>query len=271
MNDDFESKVYGKHTMKRRAFVTTAAAATLAAAAPRFAPLDYGRSFLSGVAEFNRVRFWVESRTRVIDDGTGLHQDYLQCAACKSEDTFAKQNLFYKDNYDFTPVFGPEFGLIFRRRAAATPNYREVKESGAMWGGQKMALREARVKELRTTAEIRKATHAALPLIARTEIANSDTGLRAIIEFPVKTMNIEDPKDLYQVDTGPVAFPDLSRRGGNVAETISLAFVAFNAPHFADFILEAETPLPKVPDAHVMHYSRIFSFPAVNRLYAQQL
>lgn len=255
--------------MKRRVFVKTAAAATtLVAAAPPFAPLDYGRSFLSGVAEFNRVRFWVESRTRVIDDRTGRHEDYLQCGACKSEDTFAKANLFYKDNYDFTPVFGPESGVIFRRRSAATPNYREVKETEAMWGGQKFALREAKAVELKTTAEIRRATHGALPLIARTEIANKETGLRAILEFPVKTMNIHDPKDLYQVDTGPVAFPDLSRRGGPVAETISLAFVAFNAPHFADFILEADTP---VGGARVMHYSRISSFPAVNRLFAQQI
>ena len=36
--------------------------------------------------------------------------------------------------------------------------------------------------------------------------------MSAILEYPVKTMNIHDGRDLYQVGTGPVAFPDLTRR-----------------------------------------------------------
>jgi len=256
--------------MRRRAFVQAAAAAAVPAA-PAFAAVDYGRSFLSGVAEFNRVRFWIESRTRIVDERTGGHEDYFQCGACKSEDTFARQNLFLPDNYDFTPIFGPRHGVIFRRKATATANYREVRPAGGMWGGQKFTLREARTTELRTVAEIRRATHAGLPIIARTEIANADSGLRAILEFPVKTMNIHDPKNLYQVDTGPVAFPDLTRRRDNAAESLSLAFVAFNAPDFADFVIETETVLPGAESARVMHYSRILSLPAVNRLYAQQI
>ena len=33
--------------------------------------LDYGLSFISGRAEENRVRFWIESRTRIFDSATG--------------------------------------------------------------------------------------------------------------------------------------------------------------------------------------------------------
>ena len=53
------------------------------------APLDYGRSFLLGKAPSNEVRFWVESRTRLIDEQTGDVEDYLQVGSCKSENTFA--------------------------------------------------------------------------------------------------------------------------------------------------------------------------------------
>jgi hypothetical protein len=60
-------------------------------------PLDYGRSFICHLADFNSVRFWVESRTRVFEKKT---VDFYQCASCKSEDTFASKNLFYEDNYD---------------------------------------------------------------------------------------------------------------------------------------------------------------------------
>lgn len=261
--------------MTRRKFVshstTTAAGAavSLAAAAPSavLTPLDYGLSFLSGVAEWNRVRFWVESRTRVVDTRTGKHEDYLQCASCKSEDTFAAKDLFLADNYDFLPIFGPEYGLIFRRKASATPSYRDVRASNKMWDGQTLRLRPAKsARLLDSTAAIRKATHDGLPLVSQTEFANEATGLRAIIEYPVKTMNIHDAKDLYQVDTGPVAFPDLSRRWDRLADSISLAFVAFNAPGFADFVIEAETVTPN--GARVEHYSKRATVTGVNRLFA---
>ena len=52
-------------------------------------PLDYGRSFLIGKAPENEVRFWVESRPRIIDEKSGQCEDYVQVGSCKSEATFA--------------------------------------------------------------------------------------------------------------------------------------------------------------------------------------
>ena len=240
------------------------------AAAPTLTPLDYGRSFLSGVAEWNRVRFWVESRTRIVDTRTGAQEDFLQCASCKSEDTFAAKDLFLADNYDFLPIFGPTHGVIFRRKAAASApgRYRDVRPSDKMWDGQTMRLRVAKgAKLLTTTAAIRRATHAGQPLVAQTEFASESTGLRAIVEYPVKTMNIHDTKDLYQVDTGPVAFPDLARRWERLADSLSLAFAAFNAPGFTDFVLETETPIAGGA-ARVEHYSKRVTVNGVNRVFA---
>ena len=104
--------------------------------------------------------------------------------------------------------------------------------------------------------------------MAQTEIWNDDTGLRAVIECPVKTMNINDERDIYQVDTGPVAWPDLSKRYERTIEAIAPAFVAFNTPHFADFVIEAPTPaLDRGRQVGmVYHYSKIVSLPAKNSL-----
>src|SRR5688572_7576436 len=89
--------------------------------------IEYGRSFLVCRWPHNQVRFWIESRTRFIDEDRGVVEDYYQCASCKSEDTFAKKDLFQADNYDFLPIFGPELGVIFRRRAWLNPNYKSIK------------------------------------------------------------------------------------------------------------------------------------------------
>lgn len=243
----------------------------LAASPAPMDPIDYGRSFLQGKWSENRVRFWIESRTRIIDPERATPIDYYQCASCKSENTFAPKDLFHKDNYDFLPIFGPDDGVTFRRKAWLNPNYRQVRKATQMWEGQTYKIvRPRTVRLLRSNRDIREATHAGLPIVAQTEISDPRTRLRAIIEFPVKTMNIHDTKDLYQVDTGPIALPDLSKRYAQPAESLRLAFVAFNAPASADFVMEEPTPLTEAGRevARVFHYSRLETLPAANRLFA---
>ena len=63
-------------------------------------------------------------------------------------------------------------------------------------------------------------------------MSDEKTGLRAVIECPTKTMNIEPKRRLYQVDTGPVAYPDLSKLYDPPIDCLRLAFVAFNADCF---------------------------------------
>ncbi|HUW60804.1 MAG TPA: hypothetical protein VMZ06_07325 [Candidatus Bathyarchaeia archaeon] len=247
---------------------TTAAAAAEKQAMP---PLDYGLSFLCCTAKFNSVRFWVESRTRIIDDNNGSLVDFHQCASCKSENTFGKKDLFYADNYDFLPIWGGGKWLIFRRTLGLNKSYRKVSGPEEVWGVPELNLREApKAVVIDTWEAIRDATAAAIPIVSQTEIANPETRLRAIIECPVKTINISHEKKMFQVDTGPIGFPDLSRRTDPLIDCLRLAFVAFNAPGFADFIAEQEAQVPCDGGgaAEVYHYTKPFSLPTKNRLLA---
>ena len=234
-------------------------------------PLDYGLSFICNTAPFNAVRFWIESRTRIIDERAKTWTDYYQCGSCKSENTFAERDLFQKNNYDFLPILGRDVWLIFRRPAGLSEIYRKVARVEDVWGKPVLKLREARkVTVLDTWEKIRDATAAAIPIVTQTEFANPETGLRTIIECPTKTMNVSVEKKLYQVDTGPVAFPDLSKRYEPEIDCLSLAFVAFNAESFADFIIEQPTPVSEndAVKCEVYHYSSPFSLPAKNRILA---
>ncbi len=237
-------------------------------------PIDYGLSFIHGTVPENRVRFWVESRTRIIDEETGVTEDFYQCASCKGEETFAESDLLKsrENSYDFLPIFGPVYSVVFRRFAFAPPDtdYRQIAPSDSWWGGVIYRLKEAQpIHLLDTNEKIRKATHADLPLILQTEIRNEQTKMRAIIEHPVKTMNIHDDRNLYQTDTGPITFPDLSKRYDRMVDCISLAYEAVNVPHFADFLLEARTPVmvDGKPVCEVYHYSEPVTLAAKNTLY----
>jgi hypothetical protein len=140
-----------------------------------------------------------------------------------------------------------------------------------MWGKLVLRLREpAVVTELDTWEKVRDATAAGIPIVTQTELHNAETGLRAIIECPCKTMNISQPKRMYQVDTGPVALPDLTRRYDPQIESLSLAFIAFNAPDIAYFVTDSPTPITIAGKevASIHHYSKLSNFPAKNRLLA---
>ena len=229
-------------------------------------PLDYGCSYVCFTGPANAVRFWIESRTRIIDR-RGRTEDYYQCGACKSEHTWTTENpgrfLFSDDNHDFTAVFGPEYSVIFRRKAYLSDQYRRVVLSStefAAFGRPIYRTQEAlRSRVLASNTAIREAAHAGLPLLSRTELANQESGLRAIVECPVKTLNINDQRDLYQVDTEPVAWPDLALGSARLADTIALAFVAFNCPTSADFIVESPTTIVEGgrETGKVHHYSRM--------------
>jgi hypothetical protein len=230
--------------------------------------LDYGRSFVCGTASFNNVRFWVESRT-VLFDGDRRHE-FLQFGSCKSENTFGEKDLFYADNYDFLPILGDDgHWLIFRRRNRLTTDYRMIKKE--VWGPANPKLKFGRkVRVLDSFDAIRDATAAGLPLVSRTELADEQAGLRAIIEAPVKTINIQPERSLYQIDTGPLGLPDLGRRYEPPVDCLRLAFVAFNAPHFADFVIEQPTPIAEDGQerAWMFHYANPISLPAKNSLLA---
>jgi hypothetical protein len=212
--------------------------------------LDFGRSFICHKGESaasNAVRFWVESRTALFDDKNRQKHVFYQCGSCKSEHTFAAKD--------------------FRRKAHLNPNYRSIAKVEAVWGVPLLKLHAADpVVELDTWDKIRAATDAGLPLVTQTEITDDKTGLRAVIECPTKTMNIEAKRRLYQVDTGPVAYPDLSQPYDPPIACLRLAFLAFNAPDFADFVVEQPTPVlhegKEVCKIH--HYSAPFSVKARN-------
>jgi hypothetical protein len=109
-----------------------------------------------------------------------------------------------------------------------------------------------------------------MPMVSQTELSDPNTGLRAIIECPIKTMNISHDKKMYQVDTGPVVFADLSQRFPDPIDSLSLAFIAFNVPEFADFVIEQPTPVVEdgVEKCTTLHYSTPISRPARNVLLA---
>ncbi len=99
---------------------------------------------------------------------------------------------------------------------------------------------------------IYEATISNKALVSRTEY--SDGGYDICIEHPVKTMNVTDRERVFQTDTGPIILPNFEREVERPIEYFELAFSAFNAPDWAEFAINAPTPLND--EISVNHYSQ---------------
>ena len=229
--------------------------------------LDYGRSFICNTSTANAVRFWVESRTILYDDRRE-QTGHLSVRVLQERAYVCRGELAAEDNYDFMPIYGGEDMLILRRHA----DVRDVPT---------IAQGEGRVGRTEYAAALWHGRHGAQDVRANPRRhgdryaaggpdrnVNKETGLRCLMEYPIKTMNISIDNRIWQVDTGPIAFPDLTKRFEPPVDSVRLAFAVFNAPHFCDFVIEQPTPVLRDEQevCQVYHYSNPISFPAKNRV-----
>ena len=229
-------------------------------------PTDYGRSFVTTAGGAgNQPVFWIESRCRISDPATGEVRDYFQCGSCKSENTFATHDLFHEKNYDFLPVFSDRETIIFRRGLPVRANFQQIVPDSP-WGKVTPLVRTAKMRVLNTPDEIVSAIEAAVPIISQTELRDEQTGRTAIIECPIKTMNMSSPQRIYQADTGPVILPDLTLPPDQWSAGLRLAFIAFNEPTWADFLVDE--PTQAADGVQVHHFSRRLHFATKNVLLA---
>ena len=90
---------------------------------------------------------------------------------------------------------------------------------------------------LETNGQIMDGTLENRSLVGRTEIRAAAYGIRALMEYPLKTMNVLRKPMRYQVDTGPLNVPDLGSTEAMQVERFDITHVVYNRPDKGEFIL----------------------------------
>ncbi len=219
--------------------------------------LDYGRSFVTFVTpgQKNNARLQIESQCTISSTDSGERWDYFFYASCKSEDTFAKRDLFYVDNYDFCGLFSAEEYAIFRTHATHVDGYREQGLWRDRFEDVQWFLVHSEARALATGRDVVGASLAGEPLVGLVEWTHGPYEIR--LEFPIKTMNANDIDWVWQVDTGPVPFPDFSLDVGLHIERLAPAYIAYNAAHFADFVVQAPMDVNGIEVTHYIQRTSI--------------
>jgi len=81
-------------------------------------------------------------------------------------------------------------------------------------------------------------------------------------------MNVNDIRRAYQVDTGPILLPDFTSPKARMVERFVLAFVAYNRPDEAWFVIQEPTAVADGRPEKVSAYSRVVAVKARNSVLA---
>jgi len=239
---------------------------------------DFPNSYLTFTVPdgSNTARIQLDARCTVTDSEAGASEEFFLITPCKSEHMYVDTTLFQNPNFDFCGVWSHTH-FILLRTFASHQSGRPIKEreSGPhapRFGEVKIDLNMLQqTKQLHTGKEIVKATLDNQALVARTYLQCGKGGRTALLEYPVKTMNVAVGSVQFQVDTGPLIVPDCCLPNDPDApvgvDHMSLAFICYKDLARVDFVLRQPTAV-EPGEATVMHYSKILTMAARHELFA---
>ena len=211
----------------------------------------------------NNARIPIECRCVVTEKATDQSQSFVLGASCKTERVGVEGDIWLEPNADFCPIFSDDRYLSLKTYSQVGTTMelfppgsgsQSDRQSGLIddtYDSVKIDMTECEGTPLDSAQEIVEAVLANQNLVARTELENDR--YHALIEHPVKTINANERDWIYQTDTGPVLFPDLSVEPDAMLTSLELAYSAFNCPDWIEFIVRRVTPTTS--DVSVYHYS----------------
>jgi len=245
---------------------------------------DFSRSFLTFTVNgrSNTARIQLDAVCSIAD-GARAPSRFALITPCKAERMYLDRGLFQDPNYDFCGIWSDEEFLILRTFATHDPTRAAEWDVGQIADRFEEVTIDVRLasaaEPLADDEQVVAAMLAGRPIVAETHLRDAATGQTAVIEYPVKTMNVVDARHggprRFQVDTGPLLVPawvgpaDVPIRGGRAIEGLDLAFVCYNTltDGATELVLREPTPSERA-GPHAWHYARIVSVPARHTLFA---
>ncbi len=209
-----------------------------------------------------------------ISDQSGYREEFALGASCKTERVGVEQDIWTEPNADFVPIFGRErfmnlkaFSQVGQTVKLYPPSLGDQPERQV--GLISEALDDGRIDIERCEGEVLSSTEQIVAsvlaneaLIARTQLITPR--YHVTLEYPVKTINVNERDWVFQTDTGPVLLPDCDLEPDDLISGMELAYSAFNGPDWIEFLLRVPTPI--TGDISVHHYSQPVRWDANNQL-----
>lgn len=219
---------------------------------------DFSRSFLRFTSSRigNTARLQLDALCTLTETASGRSTRYVLTAPCVAENMYQDSSLIQVPTCEF-------------RMIASTEEYRMIKdyptydldadmarmkdEKHSTFDGSQAQLTELSifVREAEKTTGIEGYEEFKPPflsnrnLVGTTELKSPDGTLTARMEYPIRTSNIQVSSGRWQVDAGPVLYPDFARKPKIRVEFFARAYIVFNDFAWAEIILHRPGSLMK--------------------------
>lgn len=212
----------------------------------------------------NNVRISIDCWCSIEEKATGESREFVLGANCKTERVGAPEDIWPNPNADFVPILSQDQFIMIKtydRVGKSVQLYpptlgeqpeRQVGRSEETFVDVRIDIARHEGTVLNKAGDVVQAVFDNRQLVARTEY--EDERYAVELDYPIKTINANERDGVFQTDTGPHLFPDLSRDPDDLIEGMELAFSAFNSPDWIEFLVRVPTPL--TDDISVYHYSK---------------
>jgi hypothetical protein len=192
----------------------------------------------------NWARILLEARCELIDEDSGKSDEFCLIAGCRTEWVYQEQNLFQIPSREYRGIWSRERHMSTGHGMLHEGETKSSRPTAEAFTSLHFTLRTyPEVTVLDTDEAVVAATERELPIVARTEIRSTEGHMRALIEYPVKTMNFHPERKRFQVDTGPILLPDFDCDSEHWIEWFDVAHVVYNTFDRAEFIIRRPTPV----------------------------
>lgn len=226
----------------------------------------------------NNARLQLECRCRITPGNGSAPTEYVLSAACKAEQVNVREDIWHDPPADMCLVASADEFLVIKswdrnnRGVMLSPPSlgpqpeRQAGKTADAFDRLRIDVQTSRARLLDSTAAIVQAGLENRPIVSQTEFV-ADDGSRVWLEYPIKTLNVSEREEFYQVDTGPVLLPDPAAFDGvHPISALRRAFVAHNSLGCTEFLVNVPTPVGA--GISVNHYAKVVKVKATNRMFA---
>lgn len=227
--------------------------------------------------EKNTCRTQLLARCAFSRSSDGHTEQYFLGKECIGEYMYQERGIAQVPTSEVCTIFSDADSSLLKKFAnhdndVVQPGEMTVPRKGfdgsyAHWTSLRFLLKEVEGRLLETPDEIINATINGAPLVGRTTLDDPSGEWQAILEYSVPYMNVHPPENRFQVDVGPILYPDFDSTAPSLVERLQLAYVMFNRLDAVEFALRVPTRVAEGHSATTLHYSEVVKTAASSALY----
>ena len=245
--------------------------------------IDYRSSFTINITadeggENNTCRTQLLAKCALTNDDSGQSEEYFLGKDCIGEYMYKDRGIAQEPTSTVGVIFGEKESSLLKKFAN---HESDVIQTGAQGARKKtfagtyayskelnFKLKVTEGRPLKTSDEIIRSTLDCEPMVGRTMLSDEEGKWHAVLEYPLYYMNVHPPEGRFQVDVGPIVYPDFNLKEEKPIEHLQLAYVMYNQLDAVEFAIRVPTPVVDGQSAETLHYSKVIKMSAQSELFS---